>query len=144
MGESGKHSHCWNLKSLPHVRPLSEVWEQQVRCCLRQPYKSAPAFVPRPEGSGRERRPGKFSKSVPFPSTLFRGSFPRELGFNAWRVREARGTSWLGRSRGCQEMPEQVPIWAGCRCQSGQGAGAGRGRDHRPPRPHRPSHLPWT
>lgn len=126
--ESGKHSQCWNLKSLPHIRPLSVVREQQVRCCLRQPYKSAPAFVPRPEGSGRERRPGKFNKSVPFSSTLFRVSFPWELGFNAWHVREARGTSWLGRSRG---LPRDAR------------AGARKGRDHRPPRPHQSSHLHW-
>ena len=106
------------------------VWEQQVRCCLRQPYKSeAPAFVPRPEGSGGKRRPGKFNKSVPSSSTPFRVSFPWALDLNARCVREARGTSWLGRSRGLPKMPRRV---------------AGRGRDHRPPHPHQPSHLHWT
>lgn len=90
------------------------VWEQQVRCCLRQPYKSeAPAFVPRPEGSGGKRRPGKFNKSMPSSSTPFRVSFPWALDLNARCVREARGTSWLGRSRGLPKMPRQVPGEAG-------------------------------
>ena len=97
-----------------HPASFFMLWEQQVRCCLRQHYKpKAPAFVPRPEGSGGERRPGKFNKSVPSSSTPFRVSFPWALDFNARHVREARGTSWLGRSRGLPKMPRQVPGEAG-------------------------------
>ena len=60
----------------------------------------------------------------PFSELAFLGNW---AGL-AWRVREARGTSWVGRSRG---LPRDAR------------AGAERGRDHRPPRPHRPSHLHW-
>lgn len=42
LGE--KHSHCWNFKSLFHILLPFSSCEQQVRHCLGQPYKLAPAF----------------------------------------------------------------------------------------------------
>lgn len=88
LGE--KHSHCWNFKSLFHILlPFSLCGSNRSGIAWGSLTNWHLPLCVRPEGSGKERRPGKFNKSVPFSPAFCKVSFPWKLGFDAWCVREA-------------------------------------------------------
>lgn len=132
LGE--KHSHCWNFKSLFHsllpfhcVGATGQVLPGaalQIGTCL---CASDLKEVVRKGGQGN-------LISLPFSPAFCKVSFPWKLGFDAWCVREAWGTSWLRRVICYVEMTEQVLGWG--RIQALEEAGR-----HAPPRPDRPLHL---
>lgn len=66
-----------------------------------------------PEGSGEERRPGEFKKSVPFSPTFCRVSFPWELCSSAWGGR-GWGHLLFRPVICCLEESEQVLGCGGC------------------------------
>lgn len=127
LGE--KRSHCWNFKSLFHILlPFSLCGSNRSGIawgCLTNWH--LPLCL-RPEGSGEERRPGKFNKSVPFAPTFCKVSFPWKWGFDAWGVREAWSTSWLRRVICSTEIDDctGARLW--------ENAGPRRGRETWPPR----------